>query len=383
MRVLHILNDWGSGGVETNLLNYCDVFQKHEIVVDIFLRKKSGDLFDKQFLSYGGHIYTADSTGKFPLKQRRKMVQLLQIIEEKDYALIHINGGAGDSFIFARIIKKKYPSKKIIMHCHATNLGPYAGKKSKFFDWYGKRYCSGSVDYCIACSEQAGNWLYSEKIRKTEKYGKVNYSIATEEYRFQTRSREEIRKELGITERFVIGTVGRLSNQKNPLFLLEVFAEVCKKNGNAILLWIGTGEKLEECISYAEELKIRGKVIFYGISKNIPFMLAAMDVFLLPSFFEGNPIALIEAQSSGLVCVISDAITPEANVTDLIFRKKLTDSPGSWADEIIKHFDDYKRRNTTDEIRAAGFDKTENAERIAAIYQKLLKEGKNDEKYRK
>lgn len=70
-------------------------------------------------------------------------------------------------------------------------------------------------------------------------------------------------------------------------------------------------------------------------------------------------------------------------MTDLIFRKKLTDSPGSWADEIIKHFDGYKRRNTTDEIRAAGFDKTENAERIAAIYQKLLKEGKNDEKYRK
>jgi glycosyltransferase involved in cell wall biosynthesis len=177
-----------------------------------------------------------------------------------------------------------------------------------------------------------------------------------------------MREKLGLADKLVLGHVGRFNYQKNHPYLIDIFAAVCEKRDDAVLLLLGEGPDMDVIKEKCRQLHIFDKVIFAGNQKETEKYYQAMDVFLLPSFFEGLPGVLMEAQAAGLRCFVSDTVTREAKATDLVTYLSIEQPPENWADEIWKTAS-CERRDTYEELAAAGFDVRQQADAYRAFYQ--------------
>ena len=190
--------------------------------------------------------------------------------------------------------------------------------------------------------------------------------LAADDFTFNELVRQNLRKELNLEDKFVLGHIGRFSTQKNHKFLIDVFKNILKKKENACLLLVGgNGELLEQTKAYVEQSGLEDKVIFLGNRSDVPKLLSAFDVLVFPSFFEGMPNVVIEAQAAGLPCLISDTITPEADITGLVKYFPLEKSANEWAEEVISHKTRFERRSYKEEFFTAGYD-------IEAVVQKFI-----------
>mgnify|MGYP003307739940 CR=1 FL=1 len=186
----------------------------------------------------------------------------------------------------------------------------------------------------IAPSTEAANFMFGKGSVKKGKATLLNNGVDLSVFRYDETSRNDIRKEFNIPENaFVVGHVGRFQEQKNHLFLLEIFSKVYKENKDAVLLLVGNGELEKNIREKAAALEISDRVIFAGVRSDVPALLSAMDVFAFPSLYEGMPNTVIESQATGLPCVIADTITGEANITGLVEYLPLSD-PENWAKHI-------------------------------------------------
>ena len=182
-----------------------------------------------------------------------------------------------------------------------------------------------------------------------------------------------MRSRLGLSRRFVIGHVGRFMTQKNHSRLLDIFQAVYQRNQDARLLLVGEGELMETIRQKANRLNIESAVIFAGNQADMAQWYQAMDVFVMPSFFEGLPVSGIEAQAAGLPCVFSDAVSAEASVTKDVRFVPLGSSDSEWADVILS-FVNHKRYNTHTELRNAGYDISIEAIHLQEKYVRILQE---------
>ena len=180
----------------------------------------------------------------------------------------------------------------------------------------------------------------------------------------------------------VIGHIGRFVPQKNPLFLLDIVAEVFKREKDAVLLLIGDGDLKEAMLKKIEALGISKKIKYLGRREDIQQFYNAMDAFLLPSLYEGLPVVGLEAQSCGLPMFFSTEVTPEASACELGHFLKLSDSPKKWAEELIKAMKDNipVRRSRAEDVAKAGFDSASEALRLQKYYMDALKEAKGKTK---
>ena len=194
-----------------------------------------------------------------------------------------------------------------------------------------------------------------------------------DKYKFNEIVRNELRQELKIEDKFVIGHIGRFCYAKNHDFLIDVFYEVSKKKDNAILMLIGVGELEEEVKNKVKNLGIEDKVLFLGKKNDAYRYYQAMDLFLFPSKYEGLGMVSIEAQASGLPVICSTSIPSEAKVTDLVSYLSLQDGIEKWVDVVIDTYSNYSRRDTSEEVRNAGFDIRTEAVKLLEYYEELLK----------
>lgn len=222
-------------------------------------------------------------------------------------------------------------------------------------------------DYMFACSGLAAGAVFGKKNALAGKVKIVPNAIDAEAFRFCAETRDEMRRMLAVTENFVVGHVGRFHYAKNHEYLLEVFAQIEKKRDNAVLLLLGEGERMDEMKQKALSLGIAEKVRFCGNQRETWKYYQAMDFFVFPSRFEGLPGTVIEAQSAGLRCLISDTITQECIVTELAVRKNIADGPAAWADYVLAN-GEYARTDRYEQIRAAGFDVRRQAEWYERFY---------------
>jgi glycosyltransferase involved in cell wall biosynthesis len=223
------------------------------------------------------------------------------------------------------------------------------------------------LDFKIAPSELAARYTFGNKEFNKGKVQLLNNGIDLNVYKYNLDQRNIIRKQFCINDMFVIGHIGRFSRQKNHIFLIEIFREIVKKRNDAVLLLVGNGELEDSVRILIEQYNISSKVIFTGVRSDIPALLSAMDVFVFPSLYEGMPNTVIEAQSVGLPCVISDSITEEARITDLITYVSLKKNAAEWADVILtqqKKNRDKARRD----IVLAGYDIGE----VTKKFQKIV-----------
>ena len=172
----------------------------------------------------------------------------------------------------------------------------------------------------------------------------------------KSEERKKVRKEFGISNStIVIGHIGRFMTQKNHTFLLDIFAEFHKKHSNSVLLLVGTGELEQQIKEKIKALNLENHVKFAGVRSDIPDVLSAMDAFVLPSFYEGMPNVIIEAQATGLPCIISDTITREADITGLVKYMSLQTSAQEWADNVAKSINT-ERADTKEDFIKNGYD---------------------------
>lgn len=225
----------------------------------------------------------------------------------------------------------------------------------------------------FACGIDAGRWLYGEEAVANGKVYIMNNAIDIDKFTFDVNMRNLKRKELGIEDKFVLGNVGRLSYQKNHEFLIRIFNEVYKLNKNAILLLVGRGELEDDVKEQVENLRLTEVVKFLYVRNDVPQLLQAMDVSLLPSRYEGLPVVLVENQAAALNSIVADIITKEVKVTDFVTYISLDEDYRYWAYETLKYADGYKRKKMYTQMQLGGYDIKQEAKKMESFYENYLK----------
>ena len=373
-KILHIVSSWGTGGVERYISNYIN--EMDEYIFDILtIRKcKKESVFTQPILDRGGEFFSLNQVeGNIFERTSSRKKELVKLINKNKYEIVHINAGTADAFILAHSVKKQLPNIKVVMHCHGSNVeAPKKILKRAFHEVF-KFIYGNNVDYCIDVSDITLSWMFKKSTLKNKPYSVFSCGIDIEKFKYNKSDREKIRKELGIENEFVIGTIGRFTQQKNPFYIVKIISELNKLNDNFKFLWVGEGKLLDDVKEKAKELGIYEKFIFYGISKNIAPLLSTMDLFILPSCFEGNPIVGIEAQANGLKCIFSNTITREVDVTENSDFISIVNSEKIWAKKILecKVPHDRNLKNITSSIKSSGCDMKENSIKLSNIYNIL------------
>ena len=367
IRILHILKGMDCGGIETFIMNVYRNIDRKKIQFDFLVHTKNEKAFDKEITSLGGKIYSVPDRSEGIILNRIKLEEFFST--HTGYKIVHQHVSSL-SYIEPLKVAKKFGIPIRIVHGHSTNQG--GNKIHRYIHYLNQLVIQKYATHYFACSDASKKWMYGQKKLGT-RYKLIKNGIDINRFIFNPETRKNMRKKLNIDEKFVIGHVGRFSHPKNHEFIIDVFREIHIRNKNAVLLLIGDGNLRNHIEDKVVQLGLTNSVIFTGIQSDVSPMLQAMDVFLFPSIYEGLGIAVIEAQSSGLPCIVSDQVPREALVTDNVEVVSLQSSPSQWADKVLRYNDKYDRKNTFSQIRLNGYDINEISEWLQNFYLRLGK----------
>ncbi len=351
------------GGVETFIMNYYRNFSKTDeaICIDL-LGYTEHPAFEQEIRNAGGEIYAIPSPSK-----RHSYKQLCDFLKENAYRYdaIWCNKCELYNIDFLRAAKK-YGIKKRIIHSHnSSNM--YSGIRrivvGILHNINKLRIEKYATDFW-ACSDYAAKWLFPKSVLENKEVHYIPNAIDVEKFRYNEELREKYRNDMGISNNFVIGSVGRLTYQKNSEFILDIFEKVHSMEKNAVLLMVGIGDLEAQIREKASKMACADAIYFLGKRNDIPQLMQAMDCFLLPSRFEGLPVVAVEAQGAGLpVIAASDGITKQTKLIDSFSFLSLQDGIDEWAQAVLRE-GKKERKDTSDVILEKGFDIREAAVRV-------------------
>lgn len=364
MRVLQVFAQMNRGGAETMIMNLYRNIDRTKIQFDFVVHTEEECIFDKEIRGYGGRIYRIPRyIGKNHFAYKKAWVDFFK--KYPNYRIIHGHVRSTAS-IYLKIAKEN----GLITIAHSHNISSGKGISAQI-----KNILQNSIrhhaDYMFACSKLAGIWLFGEEATKSDGFYLFNNAIESKKFIFNSEIRNQMRDELDIKNKFVVGHVGRFHPQKNHEFLLEIFNSIKQKVENAVLLLVGDGELRNHILNKAELMGIRDDVIYLGVRSDISDIYQAMDVFVFPSNYEGLGIVAVEAQASGLSTFVSSKVVPdEAKVSPLMHAISLKKSADYWAKEIINKSNS-KRLNMQENIIRAKYDIDESVEWLTDFYLKV------------
>lgn len=361
-RICVYTDKWGSGGIESFILNMLEHMNKEDLEIDIVTAKPESELYKQRVESLGVGFYILSGSIR---KLRKNRAMLKKLFKERNYSAVHLNIYQALPMVYLKDAQKAGVPIRIT-HSHNTDLRRSTGRYAKLFlHSIMKRFFTRYATTCLSCSRRAAEFMFN----KGTDYVFVANGIETDKFAFTSAGREAERGRLGLDGRFVIGNVGRLCSQKNQSFLLDVLAELKEKCPESVLLLVGEGEDLEMLGRKANRLGISDSVIFYGVTDNIRPLYWAMDAFLLPSLFEGLGIVAIEAQAAGLPVICSENVPSEAGPTILAEYMPLEAGPKKWAEAALA-CKDTPRRDVIPSLLEAGYDIEKAAVKVRDIYGK-------------
>lgn len=364
VRVLHVVGSMGIGGAETMVMNLYRQIDRQRVQFDFVVHTDQAGAYDGEIKSLGGRIYSCPRyRGVNHLSYRKWWKTFLR--DHAEYKILHSHIRSTASLYLP--IARKHGLVSII-HSHSTSNGK--GIQAAFKDIL-QLPLRRQADYMFACSEEAGKWLFGKKAVRSERFHVVPNAIDCERFRFDPVLRESVRKELGVEESFVIGHVGRLTPEKNHSFLFRIFQELLKREPNAALILLGDGKLRDNLKKEASALGISDRVMFFGARRNVSDYYQAMDAFVFPSVWEGLGIAALEAQASGLPCLIADTVPRAVDIGASLVTFLPLDKPAAeWAGMIHS----VQRNDTSQFVRKAGYDIRNNAMAFQRFYEKLSNE---------
>lgn len=361
IRVLHVCQRMEAAGIQSFLMNMYRNIDRTKVQFDFLVHYKEEQFYDDEIEEMGGHIY------KFSVREDYnifKYIKELRVFfeEHTEYQIIHAHMDTLGAFYLKSA--KRANIKVRIAHAHSASVQNGIKKAPRLFmiSRY-KKY----ANQLFACSEKAGEFMFPN-----EQYHIINNAIDTKKFKYNQDIREKKREELCVNEKFVIGHVGRFCVEKNQIFLLQIMKEIIKIREDAILLLIGSGEDEKKINEFIDNNEMREYVKMLGNRGDINELCQAMDIFTLPSIYEGLPLAGIEAQASGLPCIFSDTITPKADVTGNVEFLSLEESTYNWAKCIINKFENHNRENVEELIQKAGYSAQVEAEKLQKKYLSLI-----------
>lgn len=381
VRVLHVLGNTNLGGAESRIMDLYRHTDRNRVQFDFLVHSGEEGFYEKEIRELGGRIFRVPRFRIYNyFSYRKALKEFFQ--EHHEFALIqgHMTSTAA---IYLPIAKKAGVKKTA---AHARSAGVDKGLKGTMTRFL-RRNLADKADYLFTCSELAGISVYGEKAVQEGKTIFIPNAIDCAGFTFDPKKRKKMREELGLADAIIIGHVGRFHYAKNHEYLIRVFAKLCQmgtgacgstaENGtdqNYHLILLGEGHLMEDTRKLAGELGVADRVHFLGNHKNIADYYQAMDYFVYPSRYEGMPGTIVEAQASGLPCLMSDTICREVIATELVETMSIEKEPKVWAEELQRRMDalvskQENREKYAAKMAAAGFDVQAQAERMMRFYE--------------
>lgn len=374
-RVLHITEKLQAAGIESFIMNIYRNIDRSKVQFDFLVTRNQTEFYDDEIKELGGKKNVID---KMHIKNTffrviRESIELYKFLKKNNYECIHIHSGT-PLRVFYLMAAKLAKIKIRIYHSHSGEvLGPHKNLNIKkvIFKFLSNMMPFFATDY-FACSEVAAVWMYPKRILKDVKI--IHNGIDIEKFLFNNEIRDEYRLKLDLQDNLVIGHIGRFNNQKNHTFLIDVFNELHKENKEAKLLLIGEGKLKEEMKEKVKKLNLEEGVLFLGVRDDVSQIMQAMDVFVLPSNYEGLPVVGVEVQASGLNSIFSDKITKEVIVTNNVKMLSIENNIEEWV-KTIESIKTYERKDESENIRKNGYDIKDVAIQVQTFYIEQFKNG--------
>lgn len=361
IRILYMLTSIDGGGVGQILLTYLSRMDRERFECDVACLDISG----RKLLYYDGFRAVTDNIYFLDKSYPKRLRRFASILKERRYHILHINLEEASSVYL--LLGKLFGVKVRIAHSHLTTAPQTTGGRLKKL-LRPLLYAVTTQKY--ACGEMAFRHMWG-----IAKSGHImTNAIEVDRFRYNMADEAAVREEFGIpADNFIVGTVGRLSYQKNPPFIIEILHELKLRDPRFTFLWVGDGEQAASIQKRCKAEGLGGNVVFTGNRSDIPRLFNTMKVFILPSLYEGLPIVGVEAQASNLHCLFADTITREIGLTDRAEFLPIK-SASVWADRIstLLH-EDYDRTKNSG-INDTKYDISEAVECLEAEYQQFYNE---------
>lgn len=365
IRVLHVVVNMNRGGAETLIMNLYRNIDRSKIQFD-FLTCNEG-VFDQEILDLGGKIhripYITDGGHFHYIKNLNQFFKV-----NNQFKIVHSHMDKMSGFVLRAAKKAGIPVR--IAHSHNTESE--GGFAAKLYKSYAGSNIEKSATHFLACSKLAAEWLFKNKADSSKL---LKNGIETDKFTFSKNVRDQIRDELGVEhDSLVLGHVGRFNHQKNHTFLIDIFNELNKMEPKSYLVLAGDGTLRSDIEEKVKKLRLEEKVKFLGVRSDINRLLQAFDLFVFPSFHEGLPVTLIEAQGAGLPCLISEKITEEVDMRMDLVKFLPIDNKNVWVEEIRKiSAKDVSRNISKQALFEQGYDIKNTANFINDFYMEMVR----------
>lgn len=349
----------GFDGMTKQVLSLCKYMDKQDVEIDL-LSCRGYDPKMKPFVEEAGfsHVYRMEYRDT---KRLKYFIGLWRLIRRRKYDIVHANGQSAT--LAVEMLAAQLAGCKVRI-AHSHNSMCLHKKAHRIL----KPLFKMTYNDAIACSKEAGEWLFEGK-----QYWLLNNGIDVDAFAFDEEKRKEYRKKLCLAHDDVaIGHVGAFEPWKNHCFLLEVFDELKKRDARYKLFLFGIdGSTKESILAKISQLELEKNVFYCGTTDRMADYLQAMDLMLLPSWYEGFPVTTVEWQANGLPCLISDTVKEGVMITDLVRQLPINQGSSPWIDTIIQYDNSLTERVSArypEEIKAAGFDIRSNAAELKEHY---------------
>ena len=358
-RILHIEIGSGLGGIGIFLLSVYKHVDHSKLQFD-FVSIRDEVFTEQQFTELGGRVFRIPYGNILGYYKN-----LVKLISENGYEIVHVHKNSAANII-PFLACKRARVKTVIAHSHNTR--PTAGRMTHLLHYINRPILNRLVNERFACSDLAALWLFGKRCVGKKAVAYVRNGIETERFAYNEEVRRKVRKALELPDQtFLIGNAGRMTRQKNQSFLIEILYELKKKCLDTRLLICGDGDLKVKIQEKAEQLGVLDSLILPGRCNNMDEMLQAMDIYVMPSFYEGLTVAAIEAQCAGLPTILSDAMSKETVIVENCRMISLKKTAAEWAD-VIMEFRNFRRESRQKEVINAGFDVKETAEFLQNYY---------------
>lgn len=356
IRVLCVFSTLDRGGAESMCMNLYRHIDRSIIQFDFVKHTPEKCAFDDEIQDLGGRIYIAPRLKGYNILSYRLWWKK-HFANHPEHRIVHGHFFSISAVYFAFA---KHANRITVGHIHASQ------SDSKLKTLLEKRI-SRYTDYPIACSEEAGRWIYGDR-----SFTVLHNALDVTVFKYNPENRIKVRNHLRLNDNLTLGTTANFSNVKNPMGVIDIFLAVRKRNPRVKFLWAGDGGMRHEIENRLIEEGITEDVYLLGSRDDIPYLLQAMDVFVLPSFNEGLPVSVVEAQAAGLPCFISNHITKDVDITGLCHFLSI-DQPDNWAElwaDAISS-DKTKREDKSAKICEAGYDIQSTSKWLSDFYMNI------------
>ena len=364
-RVICYSEAWGQGGIETFLMSLFRRLQGKGFAFTVFSCWDWNPAMDEELASLGIDRYTVFPDHKPGQAKRLRegsagFGELIDLIRPD---AVYVNTMNGMGFLYTDVAKRKGVPVRVA-HSHNSAFGSGQAATKAVMHNFGKAVLGGSATARLACSDEAGRYLFGGR-----PFTVVNNGIDTDRFAFNPDARAELRERFGIPQDApLFGSVGRLAEAKNPLFQIRTFAEILRLEPSAYYLLVGDGDMRPQVEALVREHGLEDRVVMPGYLPDPAPVYSALDCFLMPSLFEGLAIVRIEAQCARCAIVCSEALPPEAHVTDAEVLMPLSAGERAWAEKAVEMARmEGDRAAYAALVREAGFDADDTTRQVADI----------------